>query len=101
MPLVRACNVDDLQSGSAIKLETNPPIAVFRVDDKFYATDDTCTHAHSSLSDGYLDGDVVECSFHSARFCVRTGAVLSLPATKPIRTYPVKVEGKEVFVEVD
>ncbi len=76
-------------------------MALFRVGDQFYATDDTCTHAEASLSDGYIDCDVVECPFHSARFCIRTGQALSLPASEPLKRYPVKVEDGLVFVDVD
>ena len=101
MSLVKACKVEDLQPGQALKLDRTPPIALFRVEDRFYAIDDTCTHAQSSLSDGYIEGEVVECSFHSARFCLKTGAALSLPATKPVKSYPVRIEAGEVMIEVD
>jgi nitrite reductase/ring-hydroxylating ferredoxin subunit len=75
-------------------------VALFRVGDQFYATDDICTHAEASLSDGYVDGDVVECPFHSARFCIRTGKALSLPASEPLKTYPVKIEDGAVCVDI-
>ncbi|MDO8434168.1 MAG: bifunctional 3-phenylpropionate/cinnamic acid dioxygenase ferredoxin subunit [Candidatus Binatus sp.] len=101
MALIRVCGLDELADGAAIKLERTPPIAMFRVGDKYYAVDDTCTHAQSSLSEGYIEGDAVECAFHGARFCLRTGKVLMLPASKPLRTYPVKVEGNEIFVEIE
>jgi len=100
MALVRVGAIADIRPGQVVRLDLNPPVAVYRVGDQFYATDDTCTHAQSSLSEGYLEGDVIECVFHSARFCVRTGKALSLPAIKPLKTYPVKIEGAEVFVEV-
>jgi len=98
---VRACAADELGPGEAIQVATKPPIAVFNVDGVFYATDDTCTHEEWSLADGYVDGDQVECSSHFAKFCIRTGAVLSLPATKPLRTFSVTVEAGAVMVEVD
>ena len=101
MAFVKVCNVNDLKPGEALRFESSCPVALFRVDDQFYATDDTCTHAEASLSDGYIDDDVVECPFHSARFCIRTGEVLSLPASEPLKTYAVKVEGGSVFVDVD
>ncbi len=101
MALVKVCNVDELQSGQARKLEGARPVAVFRVGEEFFAIDDTCTHAQSSLSEGYIDDYIVECAFHGAKFCVRTGKVLSLPATQPVRTYPVKVDEGCVFVDVD
>lgn len=79
-----------------------PPVAVYNVDGTFFATADTCSHELSSLGeDGYLDGDQVECAWHFAKFCVRTGQALTLPATKPIATYPVEVDNGEVYVVVD
>jgi len=101
MTFVKVCGVNDLQPGEALRFEASCPISLFRVGNQFYATDDTCTHAAASLSDGYIDGDIVECPFHSARFCIRTGEVLSLPASEPLKTYPVKVEDGSVFVDVN
>ena len=74
---------------------------MFRVGDEFFATDDTCTHAKVSLSEGYIEGDEVVCALHEARFCLRTGRVLSPPATVPLRTYAVKIEGDDVMVEME
>jgi nitrite reductase/ring-hydroxylating ferredoxin subunit len=75
-------------------------IALYNVDDTFYATDDTCTHAQASLSDGWLDGVEITCPLHGAVFDVTTGKVLTLPATKAVRTFPVRVEGDDIYVEV-
>jgi nitrite reductase/ring-hydroxylating ferredoxin subunit len=101
MALLRVCAIEELADGAAIKIERTPPIAVFRVGENYYAVDDTCTHAQSSLSEGYLEGDAVECVFHGARFCLRTGKVLSPPASKPLNTYPINLEGSEIFVEIE
>ena len=101
MALVRVCGLAELANGTAIKLERTLPIAVFRVGDNYYAVDDTCTHAQSSLSEGYIEGETVECAFHGAKFCLKTGKVLSMPASKPLNTYPVKMEGNEIFVEIE
>ena len=68
--------------------------------DGFYAIDDTCTHDDGPLVDGWLDGDAIECPRHGARFEVKTGAVLCLPAPLPIRSYPVQVEGEEIKVRL-
>jgi len=101
MAFVKVCQVNDLQPGEARRFEASCPVALFRVGNQFYATDDTCTHAEASLSDGYIDGDVVECPFHSARFCIRTGEALSLPASEPLKTYLVRIEDGAVFVDID
>jgi 3-phenylpropionate/trans-cinnamate dioxygenase ferredoxin subunit len=73
-------------------------IAVFNVDGAFYALDDRCSHEEASLSEGEIDEDVVECPKHGARFNIRTGKNLTLPAVYPVKTYPVQVEGDEIKV---
>jgi 3-phenylpropionate/trans-cinnamate dioxygenase ferredoxin component len=94
------CAVADIPPATARTLDITPPIAVFNVEGTFYAIDDTCTHEVWSLADGYIHGTHVECALHSARFDLRTGEALCLPATVPVRTYPVKAENGEVFVDV-
>ena len=74
------------------------PIALFRLADGYYAMDDLCTHDGGPLAEGTLEGAVIECPRHGARFDVRTGAVLSLPATAPVPMYEVRVEGDEIQV---
>ena len=66
----------------------------------FYAVDDTCTHDDGPLGSGWLEGEAIECPRHGARFDVATGKVLCLPAAIPINSYPVKVEGDEVKVNL-
>jgi nitrite reductase/ring-hydroxylating ferredoxin subunit len=97
---VTACEVTELPPGEVIRVEADPPVAVYNVDGEFFATDDTCTHAVSSLADGYVDGDVVECAYHFAKFCIRTGKALSYPATESLAVYPVNVVDGTVFVDV-
>jgi 3-phenylpropionate/trans-cinnamate dioxygenase ferredoxin component len=97
---VVACPAAELTAGEVVQLPQDPPIAVFNVDGEFFATDDTCTHETASLAEGYVDGDVVECAFHFAKFCIRTGAAMSYPATEPLATYPVQVSEGQVLVDV-
>ena len=73
-------------------------IALCNVDGQFYAIDDLCTHDGGPLDQGELAGDVIECPRHGARFDVKTGKVLALPAVKPLTTYPLRVEGSEIWV---
>ena len=73
-------------------------IAIFHVNGGYYAIDDLCTHDGGPLAEGILEGEVIECPRHGAKFNVKTGAVLSLPATAPIPTYTVRVEGDEIKV---
>jgi nitrite reductase/ring-hydroxylating ferredoxin subunit len=97
----KVCRADQIADGAALQIEGENPLAVFRVGEEFFATDDTCTHAKFSLAEGYVEGDEVVCALHEARFCLRTGRVLTPPATVPLRTYPVRVEGGEVFIEFE
>ena len=76
-------------------------IALCNVDGTFYAIDDVCTHDGGSLDQGELDGAQIECPRHGARFDVRTGRALVLPAVVPVRTYPVEVEGTSVKASLD
>jgi 3-phenylpropionate/trans-cinnamate dioxygenase ferredoxin subunit len=75
-------------------------IALANVNGEFYAVDNLCTHDNGPLGEGRVDRNTIECPRHGARFDVRTGAVRALPAVRPIKTYPVTVEGDEVRVDV-
>lgn len=89
----------DLVEGAGLRVEIDGfPIALWNVAGEIYATQDSCTHEETSLSDGDLWDDEVECPLHGAQFNVRTGAVLTLPAIFPLRTFPVKIEGDAVYV---
>jgi len=73
-------------------------IAVFHLSGAYHAMDDVCTHDGGPLAEGTLEGHVIECPRHGARFDIRTGAVLGMPATQPVTTYPVRVEGDQIQV---
>ena len=76
-------------------------LALCNVNGEFYAIDDVCTHDGGSLDQGVLEGDRVECPRHGAKFDVKTGRAVVLPAVRPVKTYPVAVEGDEVKVRVE
>lgn len=76
-------------------------IALCNVNGKYYAIDDVCTHDGGPLDQGELEGQLVECPRHGARFDVTTGRPMTLPAVRPVRTYPVEVVGDDVNVDVD
>jgi len=80
-----------------VRLE-DQPVALFHLEDGYYAMDDLCTHDGGPLAEGTLEGAVIECPRHGARFDVRSGAVLGLPATAPVPTYQVRIEGDEIQV---
>ncbi|ASK34979.1 non-heme iron oxygenase ferredoxin subunit [Alloalcanivorax mobilis] len=97
------CELDQLGDGEIVQITppARPPIAVFRVDDQLYATDDTCTHGQALLSEGDVDDDfVVECPWHGGTFDIRTGEALSFPCVLPLKVYPVQLEDGKVYVDV-
>ncbi len=86
--------VADLQPGQVRRVEVaGQAVAVCNVAGHFYAVQDACTHADGPLSEGQLDGQHIICPWHASRFDVLTGAVLDGPASEPVRTYRVVIEG--------
>lgn len=73
-------------------------IAVYRVGDEFFAVSNLCTHARAALTDGPREGYEVECPLHGARFDIRTGRVVTPPASRPLRCYEVRVADGRVRV---
>jgi nitrite reductase/ring-hydroxylating ferredoxin subunit len=96
------CSTADVAPGNAIRVETGDlSLAVYNLDGEFYVTDDLCTHGPGSLSEGYIDGDVVECNFHNGQFNIKTGEVVAPPCMVPIKTYKTVVEGDRLFIEAE
>jgi len=96
---VTVARVGEIPEGGVkvVRLE-DQAVAVFHVDGAYYAMDDMCTHDGGPLAEGVLAGGVIECPRHGAKFDVRTGAVLSLPAFAPVPTYAVRIEGDQIKV---
>lgn len=102
MTFVKVCNVEDVRPGEVLGIDNPalPPVAVYHVDGEFFATSNVCTHAVAMLSDGYLEGDQIECPMHGGMFNVRTGEPTHFPCVEAIATYRVEVRDGGVFVEV-
>ena len=99
---VRAAARSDLAEGEVIGVEVaGHSIALYDADGNLFATDNICTHAYACLSDGWLDGEVIECPLHAARFDIRSGKVLDPPATEDLKTYPVRIVDGEIQVRLD
>lgn len=93
--------IDDIPEDAPLETGTRErPLALYRVEGKVYCTGNLCTHAEAYLSDGYLEGFEIECPLHGARFDVRTGAALCVPASVDIPVYPVRVIGDEVQADL-
>lgn len=77
-------------------------VAVVRIDDDWYAIGDRCSHAEASLAEGEIDAGAcaIECPKHGATFALATGEPRSLPATRPVPVYGVRIAGDDVIVEV-
>ena len=76
-------------------------IAVANANGRFFAIDDTCTHEQCSLTEeGTLDGTVVTCGCHGAKFDVTTGAVLAPPAPEPVKAYPLRIDQGNLVIEI-
>ena len=96
------CSTADVAPGNALKVEAGDLIlAVFNVEGEFYVTDDSCTHGPGSLSEGYIEDEVVECNFHNGQFNIKTGEVVAPPCMIPIKTYRTVVEDGRVLIETE
>jgi 3-phenylpropionate/trans-cinnamate dioxygenase ferredoxin subunit len=98
----RACSLADLPEEGAIRVELGGrALCIARTGGEVFALDDRCSHADVPLSEGDVEDGTVECWLHGSRFDVRTGVPTGLPATKPVATYPVTVEGDDVLVQME
>ena len=96
---IRLCSVNDVPDSGAKAFTVNGQrIAVYRSGGKFFAADDICSHEHEHLSEGWLEGDKIECPRHGAQFSLETGEALTLPATEPINVFELKIEGEDVLI---
>jgi 3-phenylpropionate/trans-cinnamate dioxygenase ferredoxin subunit len=97
----RVCRVSEIPEGGRKVVEVGDRvIGLFRVQGQFWAIDDLCTHDGGPLAEGSLEGWAIVCPRHGARFDLRTGQALSMPATRPTTAHEVKVEGDDVFVKI-
>ena len=97
----RVAGVDDVAEGEVTGVHAGGrPIALYRVDGQVYATHDICSHEHAHLSEGFLEGCEIECPLHEARFDIRTGKATCRPATEAVPVYPVKIAGRDIFVDL-
>lgn len=98
---LKIATIDEVPAGSSklVKIE-DVRIALFNLDGEYYAIEDVCTHDDGPLVEGEIvNGCEVECPRHGARFDIRTGRAVRMPAFEPATTYAVRVEGEDVLVE--
>ncbi|HVM09619.1 MAG TPA: non-heme iron oxygenase ferredoxin subunit [Acidimicrobiales bacterium] len=97
----RVCAVDDVEPGSAKRFDVEGHrLCVVRIGDDFYAIADRCSHEDYSLAEGevFEEEREIECWKHGSTFSLTDGEPQSLPATKPVAVYDVKVDGDDVLV---
>lgn len=98
---VRVARIGDLAEGQArVVTAGSLPIALCNVGGVYHAIADLCSHDNGPLGEGELFEDQIECPRHGARFDVKTGRPLTLPAVVPVPVYPVRVNGQEIEVEI-
>ena len=98
---IALCTAAEVAPGSAIRIEKGAlTLAVFNLDGDFCVTDDACTHGPGSLSEGFIEGETVECDFHNGVFNIRTGAVVAPPCMVPVKTYRTLIDD-EGFVSIE
>lgn len=97
---VRVAAVADVREGEPFSARLRDiDIGLYRLGETIYALDDTCPHEFALLSEGFVEGNLIECPLHAARFEIATGAVVEGPAPCGVRAYAVRIEGADVLVE--
>ena len=101
MSATRVCAVSELVQDQARRVEVDGvPIAlVLDAQGEVHAIGDTCTHGDISLSEGFVEGDTLECWAHGSAFSLRTGKPLNLPAYEPVPVYEVTIENGDVLID--
>jgi metal-sulfur cluster biosynthetic enzyme/nitrite reductase/ring-hydroxylating ferredoxin subunit len=98
---VAVAKTSDLTDPGQMLLEVEDKVVVlFRVGGEYFCIDDVCTHDGGPLSEGRLEDHAIACPRHGAKFDIRTGQALTMPATVDTAAHEVKVEGNEIFVRL-
>jgi nitrite reductase/ring-hydroxylating ferredoxin subunit len=95
------CPTGDVEEGMPRRVVVDglPPLAVFRLEDGYFVIADTCTHGHASLAEGFIEGDQIECPWHSGRFCIRDGKAMGPPAVVDVKAWPARVVDGQVVID--
>ncbi len=99
---IKAASIHDVPEGTMKTVVVNgKKIALIHAYGQFFAVDDTCSHEECSLgTEGFLEGETIICGCHGARFDAKNGNVLSLPATRPLSSYKVKIVDHDIYIYV-
>ena len=100
--LILVCPTSDVPDGQGLQVTVGDlVVAVFRLGDRYYVIDDACTQGPGRLSEGEVDGDIIECNFHNGAFNIRTGEIVAPPCMIPIRTYYTEVRDGQIYIDRD
>lgn len=101
MSAQRACALSELEQDTALRVEIGgvPIAVVLDSNGEVHAIGDTCTHGDISLSEGFVEGDTLECWAHGSVFSLRTGKPQNLPAYEPVPVYVVEIDGDDVLID--
>lgn len=101
LPWTDATAFDDVPDDDVTSVQLDGrDIALYKVEGSVFATDNTCTHGHARLCDGFLEGHEIECPLHQGKFDVRDGSPTCAPVTEALRCYPVRIEDGRVFLQL-
>lgn len=101
MSAARVCALSALETDTPLRVEVGgvPIAVVLDSNGEVHAIGDTCTHGDISLSEGFVEGDSLECWAHGSAFSLRTGHPLNLPAFEPVPVYVVEIDGDDVLID--
>ena len=101
MSAQRACSLSELEQDTAHRVELDgvPISVVLDAEGVVHAIGDTCTHGDISLSEGFVEGDALECWAHGSAFSLITGRPQNLPAFEPVPVYVVEIDGDDVMID--
>ncbi|GAB3212015.1 non-heme iron oxygenase ferredoxin subunit [Marinactinospora thermotolerans] len=98
---VKVCALADIPEEGALGVEVDDtPVALVRSEGQVYAINDICSHAEVNLSEGEVEDGTIECWLHGSCFDLRSGKPINPPATRPVPTYAVKIDGDDVLVSL-
>ena len=96
---VKVAQTDELSPGEMKLIEIGDErILLTNLDGQYHAVSEVCTHAYYALSEGFLEGEEVECALHGSLFNVKSGEVVNPPADEPLTVYPVKIDGTDILI---
>ena len=96
---VKIAKESDLNGDVTVFDINGKAVALFRLEDGYYAIDDTCSHEEAFLSEGEIEDGKVECPLHGAEFDLKTGEALTLPATKPVTVFTTEIDGDSLVIK--